>query len=148
MKIPYLADRRQQLELDSLRNLDHHNTLLGILTETGFIGLTLFSALLAGWIRAAWTLARDVKFEPWQRAHGLFALATTLTYLASALFHDLTLSPTEHWLLFFSAGASVALISDSRTTAPLFASALGMPPRLERRLSTAATFAEPAGGSQ
>jgi O-antigen ligase len=114
MKVPYLADRHQQLELDSLRNLDHHNTLLGILTETGFVGFALFTALLAGWMRAAWRLARDGNCEPWQRTHGLFALATTLSYLASALFHDLTLSPTEHWLLFFITGAAVGLLADAR----------------------------------
>ena len=64
MKVPYLADRHQQLELESLRNLDHHNTLLGILTETGFIGFTLFTAPLAGWIRAGWKLVRDSRAKP------------------------------------------------------------------------------------
>jgi O-antigen ligase len=112
-KIPYLADRSQQLELESLRKLDHHNTLLSVLVETGFVGFGLFVALLAAWGRAAWRLARDATRDAWQRQQGLFALATLLTYLASALFHDLTLSPTEHWLLFFSAGMSVGLLAQS-----------------------------------
>jgi O-antigen ligase len=110
-KMPYLADRSQQLELESLRTLDHHNTLLSLLVETGFVGLGLFLALLAGWTRAAWRLARDATRQPWQRSQGLFALATIVTYLASAVFHDLTLSPTEHWLLFFSAGMTVAALA-------------------------------------
>ena len=113
MKMPYLADRSQQLELESLRKLDHHNTLLGVLVETGFVGFTLFAAC---WRRGCarrgrWRATRGR--EPWQRTHGLFALATMLTYLASALFHDLTLSPTEHWLLFFAAGMSVGLLADA-----------------------------------
>ncbi len=116
-KIPYLADRSQQLELESLRKLDHHNTLLSVLVETGFVGFTLFVGLLAAWLRAAWRVAADVAREPWQRTQGLFSLATLLTYLASALFHDLTLSPTEHWLLFFAAGTTVGLLADAKQPA-------------------------------
>jgi O-antigen ligase len=117
MKIPYLADRSQQLELESLRKLDHHNTLLSVLVETGFVGFLLFAALLASWVRAAWRLAADAARPSWQRTQGLFALATIFTYLASALFHDLTLSPTEHWLLFFTAGMTVGVLADSRQPA-------------------------------
>jgi O-antigen ligase len=117
MKIPYLADRSQALELESLRLLDHHNTLLSVLTETGFVGFTLFVGLLAGWLRAAWNLSRDAERESWQRLQGFFALATVLTYLASALFHDLTLSPTEHWLLFYSAGVTVGLLAERQQAA-------------------------------
>lgn len=117
LKMPYLSDRSQQLELESLRTLDHHNTFLGVLVETGFVGLTLFVALLSGWVRAAWRLARDQAREPWERQQGLFALATIVTYLASALFHDLTLSPTEHWLLFFAAGITVGILAPEAVSA-------------------------------
>jgi O-antigen ligase len=111
LKLPYLADRSQHLELESLRKLDHHNTLLSLLVETGFVGFTLFVSLLFAWTSAAWTLARDAAREHWERSQGLFALATLITYLASALFHDLTLSPTEHWLLFFAAGITVGILA-------------------------------------
>jgi O-antigen ligase len=113
LKLPYLVDRSQHLELESLRSLDHHNTVLGILVETGFVGCSLYLALLAMWVRASWKLARDASRPDWQRSQGLFGLATIVTYLASALFHDLTLSPTEHWLLFFSAGISIGLLAES-----------------------------------
>ena len=110
-KLPYLADRSRQIELESIRKLDHHNTFLSILTETGIIGFTLFIALLAAWIRAAWQLVRDSRAESWMRAHGLFTLATLIAYLASAAFHDLTLSPSEQWLLYLTTGITVGLLS-------------------------------------
>jgi O-antigen ligase len=110
-KMPYLADRSQQLELESLRTLDHHNTFLSLLVETGFVGLSLFVSLLATWIWAAWRLVRDSDAVAWQRGQGLFALATLIAYVASALFHDLSLTATEHWLPFLTAGLSISMLS-------------------------------------
>ena len=60
-KLPYLSDRSQDFELESLRNLHHHNTLLSLLTETGMVGLAAFLALLAAWARSAWSLVRDAE---------------------------------------------------------------------------------------
>jgi O-antigen ligase len=113
-KLPYLADRSQQIELESLRSLDHHNTLLSILVETGLVGLTLYLLLLAGWAKAGLTLFRDASLPAWQRRQGLFTLAILANYLSSALFHDLTLLPTEHWILFLAGGTSAALVAERR----------------------------------
>jgi len=113
-KLPYLSDRRQQIELESIRELDHHNTFLSILTETGMIGFVLFVGMLIAWGRAAWQLAADVSAESWVRAHGLFTLAALIAYVASAMFHDLTLSPSEQWLLCLLTGATVGLQSRAR----------------------------------
>jgi O-antigen ligase len=108
-KMPYLSDRSQQIELESIRKLDHHNTFLSILTETGIIGFTLFIALLVAWGRAAWQLVRSTDAAPWIRNQGLFALAVLIAYLLNALFHDLTLSPSEQWILSLVAGITVGL---------------------------------------
>jgi multidrug efflux pump subunit AcrB len=47
-KLPYLSDRSQNFELESLRPLHHHNTLLSVLTETGLVGLAAFIGLFVG----------------------------------------------------------------------------------------------------
>ena len=107
-KLAYLADRSHQIELESIRPLDHHNTLLSILTETGFVGLALFLGVLAGILRASVALLRDARAPRWARLQGVFGLAALLTYCASALFHDLSLSPSEQWMLFLAAGMTVA----------------------------------------
>lgn len=111
LKMPYLSDRSQQLELESLRKLDHHNTLLSIMVETGLVGITLFIALLAAWTRSAWQLYSAADLPMWERSQGLFQLAVLINYMSSALFHDLTLLPTEHWPLFLTAGVSATLLA-------------------------------------
>lgn len=117
LKEPYLADRSQQLELESLRTLDHHNTFLSVLTETGLIGFVLFSALLVGWAMAAWRLVREEAPGTWRQSQGLLGLATLIAYVSSALFHDLTLSPTDQWPLLLMAGISVGLVAERRAAA-------------------------------
>lgn len=120
-KLPYLSDRSQPFELDSIRQLHHHNTLLSFLTETGMIGLSAFLALLAAWARVAWSLLLDTSLARWQRSQGLLMLAVLLTYLSSAMFHDLTLLPSQQWILFLMAGLTMnvrlAIAPQSRLSA-------------------------------
>ena len=106
-KLPYLADRSQQLELESIRNLDHHNTFLSLLTETGLIGLSLFVAALIAWCRTGWSLFRNAENPDWLRQCGLLTLVVMAVYCINGMFHDLSLLPSEQWMLFFMAGASI-----------------------------------------
>jgi O-antigen ligase len=107
-KLPYLSDRRQQIELESIRGLHHHNTLLSILTETGLVGIAAFMAVLIAWVRAAWVLATRAE-QQWYRAHGVLMVAILVNYLSSALFHDLTLLPSQELLVFLMAVFTVNL---------------------------------------
>lgn len=111
-KLPYLSDRSQSFELESIRPLHHHNTLLGILTETGLVGLLAYLALLAAWCWQAWRLAAPGEHAPWARCQGILMLALLTNYLCSAVFHDLTLVPSQHWLLFVFAGLTVSVRQD------------------------------------
>lgn len=113
-KMPYLNDRSQQIELESIRALDHHNTYLSVLTETGLIGFLLFLAVLIAWIKMAWNLARDSSRPAWMRTQGMFHLATLIAYCLNAMFHDLTLLPSEQWILCLVTGVTVGLTSISR----------------------------------
>ncbi len=108
-KLPYLADRRQSFELESIRDLHHHNTFLSFLTETGMVGFVGFLAVLGGWSCIAWRLSFDESRPTIYRFWGRLAIATLLIYVSSAMFHDVTLLPQDQWLLYFVVGVATAL---------------------------------------
>jgi N-acetylglucosaminyldiphosphoundecaprenol N-acetyl-beta-D-mannosaminyltransferase len=108
-KLPYLSDRSQPFELESIRPLHHHNTLLSILTETGLVGFAMFIAVLIAWTRAGLRIVRNTDGAAWTRAQGILMLAIITNYLCSAVFHDLTLVPSQHALLFLFAAMTVNL---------------------------------------
>lgn len=120
-KLPYLTDRRQSFELESLRDLHHHNTFLSLLTETGMLGLAAYLAVLAGFAHVGWRLAHHPSAEPDCRRLGLLLLGVLMVYLPSALFHDLTLVHSDQWLLFAIAGAATGCwisVAGAGATAP------------------------------
>ncbi|MEO0529933.1 MAG: O-antigen ligase family protein [Planctomycetota bacterium] len=105
-KLPYLNDRRQWFELESIRPLHHHNTFLSLLVETGLLGLTAFVAMLAGFGWVGWRLAHDTGVPEECNRLGLLLIGAVVNYLPSALGHDLTLIHSEQWMLFAIAGAA------------------------------------------
>lgn len=133
-KMPYLTDRRQSFELESIRPLHHHNTLLGLLVETGLLGLVAFLTVLAGMAWVGWRLAHDAGVSSDCNRLGLLGLGAVVNYLPSALFHDLSLIHSEQWLLFTVAGAATGCwLNAERAAAPLtdslrFTSPLDAPP--------------------
>src|ERR1700704_537340 len=108
-KLPYLSDRSQNFELESLRPLHHHNTLLSVLTETGLVGIAAFIGVFVVWIRSGWRLATNVGTTSWTRAQGVLLLALIANYMCSAVFHDLTLLPSQELLLFVFVAVTVNL---------------------------------------
>ncbi len=128
-KLPYLSDRRQRVELESIRGLHHHNTLLSVLTETGLVGFAAFIAVFVAWTRSAWRLATSAVSSQWIRTQGLLMLALIANYLCSAVFHDLTLLPSQELLLFVFAALTVNLdqvAPSACSAAPLCSPALAM----------------------
>jgi hypothetical protein len=96
-----------------------------VLTETGMIGLTAFVAVFVACGLSAWRLAINLAASPWVRAQGVLMLALIANYLCSAVFHDLTLLPSQELLLFVFAALTVNL---QQATARVVASA-GVLPR-------------------
>jgi O-antigen ligase len=117
-KRPYLSDRSTDLYLEAIRLQPHHNTFLSLLTEVGLVGLGLYLAVLVGWARRAWRLARDAFAPPIARTQGVLLLAALAFYLGPATFFDLTYSPNDHWVLFFLAGLTVGLRPSSAAPPP------------------------------
>ena len=112
-KLPYLSDRRQWFELESIRQLEHHNTYLGLLTETGMLGLFAYLALLGSIGAAGWRLYNLEGEGQAVRSIGLLAIGTLFVYASSALFHDLTLVHSDQWLLFAIGGAAIGALVNS-----------------------------------
>lgn len=113
-KMPYLSDRRQTVELESIRGLHHHNTLLSILTETGIVGFFAFASVLVAWARSAWRLASNVSSAYWIRMQGILMLALMANYMCSAVFHDVTLLPSQELILFVFAALTVNLLQSTQ----------------------------------
>jgi O-antigen ligase len=106
--VNYLADRTTDLPLEAARPYVQHNAFLALLTETGLVGLTLWVAVLALWGRDAWRLWRSDS-PLWARQQGLVLLAVLASYFMNAMFHDVSIIPMFHMLLFFAAGLAAGL---------------------------------------
>jgi O-antigen ligase len=105
----YLADRSVPMELEAVRGQPNHNTFFSLLTETGLIGVGLFTAMLLGWTRCAWQLWRRLDVPAWARRQGLLLLGAIGSFAALAMFFDTTFSPEDHWMIFFLAGLTVGI---------------------------------------
>ena len=108
-KVYYLADRSSGPRLDKARHYTQHNVFLSLLVETGLVGMGLFVALLALWVRDAWRVWRSEPVPAWARGLALLLLVLVANYVANGMFHDISLIPMVNALLFFLAGIVAGL---------------------------------------
>jgi O-antigen ligase len=101
---PYLSDRSTELELEKVRPYIQHNVFLSQLTEIGVLGLGLFLMTLGLWTRDAWQLWTNQELPLWRRECGLLFLAVLANYVVNGMFHEVSVIPMVHMLLFFAAG--------------------------------------------
>jgi O-antigen ligase len=101
---PYLSDRSTELELEKVRPYIQHNVFLSQLTEIGLLGLGLFLITLGLWTRDAWLLWANQDLPLWRRECGLLFLAVLANYVVNGMFHEVSVIPMVHMLLFFAAG--------------------------------------------
>jgi hypothetical protein len=103
-KIPYLKDAHSPLPLTKAKPYLQHNVFLNYLTELGLIGMTWLVLLVANLFVISWTLAHQESLEPWQRGFGLLLSVVLLVYVVNGMFHDTSIVPMMHMLMFFLAG--------------------------------------------
>jgi O-antigen ligase len=108
-KLPYTADRSTELDLESTRNLVHHNHFLSVLTETGLVGFVLFLAVLACWARTAWKIARRPDVPTVARSQAVLLLGAMAVWAAQLAFHEMSYSVVDNSLVFFLAGLTMGL---------------------------------------
>ena len=114
-KLPYLSDRSQSFELESIRELHHHNTFLGLLTETGILGLVAYAAMLVVWCQIGLRMSLYEGATLATQQMGRWMLAVLAVYLPSALFHDLSHIYQDQWLVFLVIGMAVATAEQAAT---------------------------------
>lgn len=104
----FLSDRNTELPLEKARPFIQHNVVLSLLVETGMIGAALFALLMALWGREAWLVCRSAS-PPWARQYAVLFLAGLANYLVNGMFHDVSIMPMIHMVLFFLAGIMVGV---------------------------------------
>jgi O-antigen ligase len=105
--IDYLKNSDSSLPLERAKPYVQHNVLLALLTETGLIGAGLFASLFAFWFRDAWQLLHSK--TPGIRSFGVVYGCMVFVYLFNGMFHDVSIIPMVHVLLFLLAGMARSL---------------------------------------
>ena len=103
-KHPYLQDPYSGKPLSATRHYMQHNVFLAYLTETGLIGLSLLVLMLAQLSRVSWRIWNDVSLDLWARQFGLLVITVITAYSLNGLFHDVSIIPMQHMLMFFLFG--------------------------------------------
>ncbi len=105
----YLQDRKTNLQLSLALPYHQHNLWLSLLTETGLIGVTLFTIAFAQWIRAGWQLWRTRTAPLTFRQIGMAQVALSVAFFANAMFHELAIIPMVNMTVYCLAGLTTGL---------------------------------------
>ena len=115
-RLPYLADRTDQLPLEKALPYVQHNAWLALLVETGIVGMGLFVLLLVLWIRSAWRVRSDLNNPASIRQMGLLMLVLIGAYFPNAMFQDTNIIDGVNLLLFTGAGIVSGLAAQSASS--------------------------------
>lgn len=114
----YLGDRSVDLPLEKARPYVQHNVFLSLLTETGLVGMLLFSLLLLMWAGHGWRLWFAPDTPLYARQMGLLLLAALGTYVTNGMFQDTSIITMANMILFYLAGVARALPAGAVVTVP------------------------------
>jgi len=116
-KYPYLQDPHSGKPLSITKSLMQHNVFLAYLTETGLVGFSLLVIMLIQMARVGWSVWRNQSVDLWARQFGLLSLVIVSCYVVNGMFHDTSIIPMQHVLMFFVFG----LVNNVYTNAKAFA---------------------------
>ena len=103
-KYPYLQDPHSGRPLSITKSLMQHNVFLAYLTETGLVGFGLLVIMLIQMARVSWNVWRDLSLDLWARQFGLVSLVILTCYVLNGMFHDTSIIPMQHVLMYFVFG--------------------------------------------
>ncbi|GAB6187972.1 O-antigen ligase family protein [Thermopirellula anaerolimosa] len=115
-KLFYLSEREGPYPLERARPYTQHNVFLSLLVETGGVGLAGFLLMLALWFRDAWRTVFGGRAGHESRCAALLLGSVMIAYVVNGMFHDMSIIPQVHLVLFAAAGFSRSVISE--TTLP------------------------------
>jgi len=107
--INYWRAPQANLPLEQAKPYVQHNVFLAVLVETGLLGASLLVTLLAMWCRTGWRVWSDKKRPLAERNTGILLLALIAAYVVNGMFHDVSIMPMIHMLVFFVAGVTQGL---------------------------------------
>ena len=103
-KTPYLMDSNSGRPLMSTKELSQHNVFLAYLTETGLVGLSALTMMLLMMIFTSWKVWVNKSINLQARQFGLLGVVMLGCYCVNGMFHDVSIVPMNHMLLFFLFG--------------------------------------------
>ena len=103
-KNPYLQNPHTTEALRDTRELVQHNVFLAYVVDMGFVGLVTLFGLLGAFLTASWQVWRNHSFDLWIRQFALANVVLMAGYCVNGMFHDVSIIPIVHTLLFFLVG--------------------------------------------
>ena len=99
-----IRDRHTTEALRDTRGLMQHNVFLAYVVDMGFVGLVTLLGLLGAFLAASWQVWRNHSLDLWVRQFALANVVLLAGYCVNGMFHDVSIVPIMHVLLFFLIG--------------------------------------------
>lgn len=109
--VPYHSIRGYDMPLHEAQGYIQHNVFLAILVDLGLIGLSIVVVWLALISAIGWSLASRTNTSLEARMLGLILIGLITSYLLNGLFHDVSIMPMVHMIVFFISGLATTLYS-------------------------------------
>ncbi len=103
-KYPYLQNPHTTKPLLTTRGLMQHNVFLAYVVDMGVVGLGILLSLLGTWLLASWRVWQNRSLDLWARQFALANAVLLAGYCVNGMFHDVSIIPIMHMLLFFWIG--------------------------------------------